>query len=157
MSAQSSPFASALGLMQSSDQLRSLFGDVDISWISSTWPPVSYLPLSGFDDSIFLRRIKIQKSLQKIVYKLCSLALACREDIIFAQPRPIIAQLDQILSLGFEDMNSWPEFPQTSTATPLYFNMGREDGNSVMEQYLFKIYEVLRKVEGLTINRTPGE
>jgi hypothetical protein len=157
MSAQSSPFASALGLMQSSDQLRSGYGDVDISRFFSTRLPASYLPLGSFDEVIYLGCTEIQKALQSIIYRLCWLALTRRSDVIAGQPRPVIANLYQLLWLGFEDMNLGKEDHDVMKRGLIYSAMSREDGTSLMEQHLWKIYEMLRTAHELAVIKKPGE
>jgi hypothetical protein len=157
MSAESSPLASALGLMQSSDQLRSEYGGTNTNGISSTWLPAYYLPLGGLNEVIYFRRAEIQNALQRIIYRLCSLALTHRSDIIAGQSSPVIGYLDQLLSLGSEDMSSAGEDRDLRTRDPIYLAMGRGDGASLMEQYLWKIYEMLRAAHGLILNKMPGE
>lgn len=160
--AESSPLASALGLIQSSDQLRSGYGALDIGRISSTWLPASYLPLGGFDEAKYLESAEIQKTLQKIIYRLCSLALTCRSDVIEGQPPLAIAHLDQLLSLGFEDMDLGREDRDARTGSSIYSAMGpkngaKKNGARLMEQYLLKIYEMLKTAHRMTVTMKPGE
>ena len=88
MSAESGPLASAIELMQSSGQLRSEYSGINTSRTSSTWLPAYYLPLGGLDDVIYVGSAEIQNALQRIIYRLCSLALTCRSDIIAGLSRP---------------------------------------------------------------------
>lgn len=143
--------------MQSLDQLRSGYGDVDIRRFSSACLPASYLPLGGLDEVIYLGSAEIQKTLQRIIYRLCSLALTHRNNIIAGQPRLVIAHLDQLLSLGFEDIESGREDRDAGASSPTSSALGPEDGTSLMEQYLLKIYEMLRRAQGMTLTKKPSE
>jgi len=54
-------------------------------------------------------------------------------------------------------MNSGGEDRDLRTRDPIYLAMGRENVASLIEQYLWKIYEILRAVHRLILTKEPGE
>jgi hypothetical protein len=119
----------------------------------------SYLPLRGFDDctSIGAAKHLMDLELQKIVYRLATLALSSREGIVSGESQPIVNCVDQILALGIKDTNPPELNPRRGKSSLIVTRRRLGSVDEIMEQYLLKICHELKNAQKLMIIKDAGE
>jgi hypothetical protein len=128
------------------------------SSVSSWWSPRSYLPLHGLDDSRFYGTARDEEPLQRIISRLCALALPSREDIISGEPHPAVSDIDSILALGSKESYSPAVSSQGSQRTLPVSTAASNYERFIMDPFLLKMDELSSKAEGLNFKKNrPGK
>jgi hypothetical protein len=126
-----------------------------MSPIASDYWPHLYAPLHVINDLPF-QPSRFRIALQRIIYRLCAIASASREEIMPSESWPIIEYIDQVLSVGCDDANSAALHYQATSSSIVGSALGWFFGDNVMEHYLSGICDLLT-TQGLGVNQGQGE
>jgi hypothetical protein len=85
------------------------------------------------------------------------MASASREEIASGESWPTIDHIDQVLSLGCDDVDSAEVHYQTTNSSILESSFGWFFGDFAMEHYLLGISNLFRTIQGPGVNKGQGE